>query len=121
VGSAVNTKLVGAMGEAAAAEFLRKRKYRILAMNYRSRYGEIDIVAADRAYLAFVEVKLRRSRKFAEAFEYVDKRKQGKIRMTAESWLSENETMLQPRFDVIEVYLDQTDKISEINHIMNAF
>jgi putative endonuclease len=80
----MSTKLIGAMGEAAAAEILRKKKYRILSMNYRTRYGEIDIIASFKNLLAFVEVKLRRNRNFAEAFEYVDKRKQAKIRLTAE-------------------------------------
>jgi putative endonuclease len=117
----MSTKLIGAMGEAAAAEFLRKKKYRILSMNYRTRYGEIDIIASFKNLLAFVEVKLRRNRNFAEAFEYVDKRKQAKIRLTAELWLSENETALQPRFDVIEVYLDPDGQIGRINHIVNAF
>ena len=121
MGPGLNTKLKGAMGEAAAAEFLRKKNYRVLSMNYRTRYGEIDIIATCIGQLAFVEVKLRRSRNFAEAFEYVDKRKQTKIRLTAELWLSENETNLQPRFDVIEVYLGYNGQIGQINHIINAF
>lgn len=118
----MNTKLAGAAGEAAAADYLRKMKYEIVAMNYRTRYGEIDIIAADRKYLLFVEVKLRKSRSFAEAREYVDRRKQLKIIKTAGMWLYENETDLQPRFDVIEVYaLGDDNKIKEINHIKDAF
>ena len=118
----VNTKLLGAFGEAAAAEFLRKKKYKVVGMNYRTRYGEIDIIATQKKILAFVEVKLRRNRRFAEAFESVDKRKQSRLRLTAELWLAENETSLQPRFDVIEVYINGDDnRIKEINHIINAF
>ena len=69
----MNTKLVGAMGEAAAAEYLRRKNYKIVAMN-RTRYGEIDIIAADRKHLLFVEVKLRRNKRFAEAREHGQKK-----------------------------------------------
>lgn len=118
----MNTKLLGSIGEAAAAEYLKRKKYRIVALNYRTRYGEIDIIATDKANLLFVEVKLRKSKSYAEAREYVDRRKQRKIINTAELWLNENETKLQPRFDVIEVYTEGVDNtIKEINHIIDAF
>ena len=55
------SKLLGAWGEATAAEYLRKKRYKILANGYHSRFGEIDLIAADRKYLIFVEVKLRKS------------------------------------------------------------
>ena len=58
----------------------------------------------NRKYLAFVEVKLRKSDRFAAAMEYVDRRKQDRLRMTASLYLSQNETKLQPRVDVIEIY-----------------
>ena len=61
--------LSGPWGEALAAEYLRKKHYRIEAMNYRTRLGEIDIIAADRRYLIFCEVKLRKSADFAAARE----------------------------------------------------
>ena len=61
--------LTGPWGEALAAEYLRKKHYRIEAMNYRTRLGEIDIIAADRRYLIFCEVKLRKSADFAAARE----------------------------------------------------
>ena len=53
--------LSGPWGEALAAEYLRKKHYRIEAMNYRTRLGEIDIIASNRQYLVFCEVKLRKS------------------------------------------------------------
>ena len=62
-------KLAGREAEARCAEYLRERGYRILAMNYACRGGEIDIVAAKGAYLAFVEVKERANRRFGEARE----------------------------------------------------
>ena len=64
--------LLGPWGEAAAAAYLRKKGFRIEAMNYRTRLGEIDIIAADRRYLIFCEVKLRKSADFAAAREFVD-------------------------------------------------
>ena len=67
--------LVGAWGETCAAEYLRKKRYKLLAAGYRSRYGEIDLIVSNRKYLVFVEVKLRKSDKFASAFEFVDSRK----------------------------------------------
>ena len=68
--------LTGAWGEALAAQYLQKKRFKIIATNYRTRFGEIDLVAANRHFLIFVEVKLRKSDKFANAFEYVDLHKQ---------------------------------------------
>ena len=96
--------LAGAWGERIAAEYLRKKRYKLLASGYRCRFGEIDLIVCDRKFLVFVEVKLRKSAQFAKALEYVDRRKQDRIRTTAEIYLSQNPTELQPRFDVIEIY-----------------
>ena len=116
-------KLSGAWGEALAAEFLRKKRFKIVAAGYSCKFGEIDLIAADRKYLVFVEVKLRKSADFARAMEYVDRRKQDRIRLTASMYLSQNETALQPRFDVIEIYAPQgmDTKKPEINHLEDAF
>ena len=115
--------IAGAWGETVAADYLRKKKYALVGMNYRSRFGEIDIIACDRKYLVFVEVKLRKSDGFAAASDYVDFRKQSRIRMTAELYLSEHPTKLQPRFDVIEIYAPQGDLTVDpvINHMEDAF
>lgn len=115
--------LAGAWGEAIAAEYLRKKRYNVLSCGYRCRFGEIDIIAANKHYLVFVEVKLRKSDRFASAMEHVDRFKQEKLRKTAALYLSLNPTKLQPRFDVIEVYAPQgiqTDK-PQINHLEDAF
>ena len=115
--------LVGAWGEQIAAEYLRKKHYRIIAAGYRSRFGEIDLIVADRKYLVFVEVKLRKSASYAMAREYVNAAKQRRIRTTAEIYLSENPTLLQPRFDVIEIYAEQGIETPRpiINHLEDAF
>ena len=117
------SKLSGAWGEALAAEYLRKRHYQILAAGYRCRFGEIDLIARNRKNLVFVEVKLRKSADFARAMEYVDKKKQDRLRTTAALYLSQHPTDLPARFDVIEVYAPEGTKTlhPEINHLEDAF
>ncbi len=115
--------LLGAWGEELAAAYLRKKKYTLVAAGYRCRFGEIDLIVKNRDYLVFVEVKLRKSPAFASAFEYVDRRKQDRIRTTAELYLSQNPTALQPRFDVIEIYAPEGLETvrPEIHHLEDAF
>ena len=115
--------MVGAWGEALAAEYLRKKHYEVVAAGYRSRFGEIDLIVRDRKFLVFVEVKLRKSSDFAKAMEYVDWRKQDRIRITASMYLSQYPTQLQPRFDVVEIYAPEgMDTIRpKINHMEDAF
>ena len=115
--------LAGAWGEAQAAAFLEKKHYKLLAANYRSRFGEIDLIACNRKYLVFVEVKLRKSDRFAQAFEYVDYYKQNRLRTTAEIYLSQHPTDLQPRFDVIEIYAPNGIATAKpvIRHMEDAF
>ena len=117
------SNLLGGWGEALAAEYLRKKRYEIVAQGWRCTFGEIDLIVKNRKYLAFVEVKLRKSDRFASAMEYVDQRKQDRLRLTASLYLSRNETVLQPRFDVIEIYApDGMDTANpEIIHLEDAF
>ena len=113
----------GPWGEALAAEYLKKKRYTMVACNYRSRYGEIDLIVQNRTFLVFVEVKLRKSADFAKAREFVDRRKQERICTTAEVWLAEHETNLQPRFDVIEIYAPEGTATvrPQIVHMEDAF
>ena len=115
--------LLGAWGEALAADYLRRKRYEIVAAGYHSRFGEIDLIVQNRQYLVFVEVKLRKSGDFAQAKEFVHAAKQERLRLTASMFLSQNPTALQPRFDVIEIYAPQgmdTPK-PEIYHMEDAF
>ena len=116
-------KLLGAFGEAAAADFLRKRRYEILGMNYRCRLGELDIIAKEKDTYVFVEVKLRREGGFAPAADAVTPVKQRRLEIAAETWLAENGLEEVPcRFDVIEVYLEKSGgRIKRINHLEEAF
>ncbi len=115
--------IAGAWGEALAAEYLRKKKYTVEAVGYRCRFGEIDLIVRDKQFLVFVEVKLRKSGTFAQAMEYVDKRKQDRLRTTALVYLNQNPTQLQPRFDVIEIYAPEgtLTKKPQIHHLEDAF
>lgn len=115
--------LVGEWGEKLAGEYLQSKGFRIVARRYRSRYGEIDLIAENGQFLALVEVKLRKNQNFARAMEYVDGNKQNKLRITAEIYLAEHPTELQPRFDVIEIYAPRgMDTLRpEIYHLEDAF
>ena len=115
--------IVGAWGESLAASYLQRKKYKVLASGYRTRFGEIDLIVADKRFLIFVEVKLRKSNCFADAKEFVDYHKQNRIRTSAEIYLSQYPTELQPRFDVIEIYApDGIETLKpEIHHLEDAF
>lgn len=115
--------LNGAWGEALAAEYLREKRYTVLAAGYRCKFGEIDLIVRDKKYLVFVEVKLRKNADFALAREFVDRRKQDRIRVTASIYLETHPTTLQPRFDVIEIYAPQGRNTvkPKIIHLEGAF
>ena len=101
---------------------MRKKKFKLIDVNFRSRFGEIDLIAENKKFVIFVEVKLRKNEDFGRASEFVTLSKQKKITATARVWLSRNPTEKVVRFDVIEIYAP--DGISEnfsLNHIENAF
>ena len=112
----------GSWGEERAARYLCLRGYRILEKNYRCRFREIDLIARRGGYLVFIEVKLRKDARFAEAREFVGHAKQERILKTAQLWLQEHEYDLQPRFDVIELYAPEGERGRvELRHIVDAF
>jgi len=111
----------GKWGETRALEYMNSKGYSVVAESYRSRFGEIDLIVKNQEYLVFVEVKLRKSCGFAHAREFVGTEKQRKIRATANSWLSSRRSLLQPRFDVIEIYAQNESSPPEIIHTENAF
>jgi len=103
--------------EEKAAEYLEGKGYRILEKNFYSRFGEIDLIARHDKYLVFVEVKYRANTKGGHPLETVDRRKQSRIRKSAEFYLLRYGFLAnQPcRFDVIGILGE------EITHIENAF
>lgn len=110
----------GKLWEIEAANYLRKKKYKLLDANYITRFGEIDLIACNKKFICFVEVKQRDVRSIAAPCEFVDKPKQKKIISCAQLYLATHSTKLQPRFDVVEVYTDN-NKINSIKHLENAF
>lgn len=118
-----SNKLTGRWGEDRAAEFLKKKGYKIIGRNFTCRMGEIDIIAEKGRYIVFVEVKTRKSDAFAAAAEFVTESKQRRLAVAAELWLGRNPTKKQPRFDVIEVYATQgvLTKKPDIRHMEDAF
>ncbi len=118
-----NQKLLGRWGEALVGEYLRREGYRLVASGWHCRFGEVDLIAENGKFLIFVEVKLRKNDKYAQAREFVTPSKQQKLRTAASLYLAEHPTVLQPRFDVAEVYA--SDGIStaqpDIRYFENAF
>ena len=111
---------LGKRGEDLAARYLEGRGFTILARNYRTPVGELDIVARDHKHLLFVEVKTRRGTAFGAPAEAVGAHKQRQILRTAQWYLaSRNFSELQPRFDVISVLIGPGEPA--VSHIPNAF
>lgn len=113
---------IGDMGESVAARQLEIAGFDLLERNYHTRFGEIDIIAANDEYIVFVEVKTRSLGAFDRPAAAVNKAKQKKLIRTAMIYLEGFEGELTPRFDVIEVVFDDnTGSVVDINHIENAF
>ena len=109
-------KLLGKVGEKTAAEYLKKKGYKILERNYKNPFGEVDIVAKDNEYTVFIEVKTRTDDAFGAPAESVDYRKRLKYARIAEAYLKINGKVdCACRFDVLEV------ENGKINHIKDAF
>ena len=114
--SKARNKVEGETGEIRAVNFLKGKGYRILQTNFKTKFGEIDIIAQDKGVIVFVEVKERATLAFGRPIEAVDFRKQQKLRRVAEFYLMiKKQSLCDTRFDVIEILGDQ------INHEINAF
>ena len=122
-----NKREIGAAGEKEAAEFLERNGYTILKTNYRvGRLGEIDIIANEKEYTCFIEVKTRRTSTFGTPGEAVTWTKQQKIRQIATIYLTNTrKTDTKVRFDVVEIIIDKSmecsNNVKSINLIKNAF
>ena len=108
-------RIKGDRGEKMAAKFLKRSGYKILERNYRSPFGEVDIIAGKGDVVAFVEVKTRSSDRFGLPSEAVDRRRMERYANAARFYFSGMEIGCTVRFDVIEVFG------KEINHIVSAF
>ncbi len=112
----VHKKLLGKKGEALVVKYLKKQGYKLLQRNYRTPFGEADIIAEDKDEVAFVEVKTRTTEDYGLPSEAVGAEKQRRYRQIAKCyWLQTGEEP-NARFDVAEVYAD-----GRIEYIKNAF
>ncbi len=101
----MSTVETGQRGEDAAVAFLKKRGYRIIVRNYRTRYGELDIIARHRKTLVFVEVKTRHGDEFGRPEEAVTPRKLATLERCAQVYLLESRSSADYRFEVVSVML----------------
>lgn len=110
----------GKIGEDIATNFLINNNYKILERNFRSNYGEIDIIGKDNTTIVFFEVKTRKDVRFGRGVEAVNGIKQKHIKSVAKFYLYKNRiNNYDIRFDVIEIYIN--NKKVWINQIKNAF
>lgn len=113
---------IGNIGEKYIAKFLRRNGYKIIERNMRNFYSEIDIIAENKEYIVFVEVKTRTSGQILPPRAAVNLQKRNKIILAAEAYLSRIHTEKAIRFDIAEVYLyADKNKVESINYIENAF
>lgn len=114
-------RVFGQEGEAEAERYLRRKGYRIVAKNFRSSLGELDLVAEDGGVLVFVEVKARRTAEFGGAIHAVHRQKQRKlVRLAAQFLAQRHWTDRVCRFDVVLLEPTATSAL-RIEHIQNAF
>ena len=111
----------GILGEKLAGDFLRERGYEILEANYRSPYGEIDLIARHKGYLVFVEVRTKKSREFGSPEESITQTKKEHLTATAWHYLESQESPPQLwRIDAVAVELDRQNQPLRIEIIENA-
>ena len=116
------TKRLGDRGERLAARYLRRQGFRILARQWSSRSGEIDLIAADGDCIVFVEVKTRRDDTAGNPVEAVTVKKQAKLTELSLVYLKRNGLLEhRARFDVVTVLSPEGAKQPEVKHFKNAF
>jgi putative endonuclease len=103
----VDKRSKGAAGEELAVRYLKKRRYKILCRNFRTKSGEIDIIASKNNATVFIEVKLRNSASFGYPYEAVDKTKATHLQKTALAYLIQNNLSESPcKFEIVSILKD---------------
>jgi putative endonuclease len=122
-------RTLGSLGESLAARHLEARGYEVIDRNFRTRYGELDLVARDRRSLVFCEIKTRIARAAHGPFgplASVGVRKRRQVRAMAREWLAANASAGRPRpaqlrFDAIGISFDARGRLIELDHMEDAF
>lgn len=113
-------KLIGNEGETLAVHYLKKQGYTIIARNFTTRLGEIDIIAKDGGTIVFVEVKMRTNNAFGAPFESINAAKKKKLTNAASLYLKSLKGETPARFDIISIIRHPSGS-NEIHHIKDAF
>ncbi|MDH5202902.1 MAG: YraN family protein [Nitrospirota bacterium] len=113
-------KALGTKGENLAVTFLKKKGYKIIARNYKTFIGEIDIIAKDGNTTVFIEVKTRTNDSFGYPFEAVNNKKKQKLKKLALLYLKSKGQESPIRFDVLSIFYMDNGK-GAIEHITDAF
>mmetsp|Transcript_5062 Transcript_5062/g.2837 ORF Transcript_5062/g.2837 Transcript_5062/m.2837 type:complete len:126 (+) Transcript_5062:4834-5211(+) len=112
----------GQESEVLAVTYLKKNDYKILKQNFRTKFGEIDIIAKDKNVLVFVEVKARKSLDYGKPKHSVTFNKQKKISKVALFYLKDTKQMnVKARFDIVSIISTSNYKKPELKIIKNAF
>ena len=129
MGSGDGRRRLGALGERLAADHLRAAGYEIVERNFRTRYGELDLIAAGRGFLVFCEVKTRVAGGSSDGpapLDSVGADKRRRLRLMARQWLAGGEGRERPRtseirFDAIGVMVHPSGRLLDLNHLEGAF
>ncbi len=118
----MDRQTLGRIGEAVAVELLLRRGYRILARNFRTPFGEIDLVAEHRGVTVFVEVKTRTTSAYGDPFDAVTPRKQYRLTRLATYYLKGRNRLQTPaRFDAVAVTVTPDGRVARVDLLVNAF
>lgn len=115
----MNKKIVGKLGEDIAREYLKGKGYRIIEQNYRTRYGEIDLIAQKENTLVLVEVRTKTGEQFGKPEETLKKRKIKKFKMNALAYISKKGWKGAFRMDAICIVLEKNQRLARLNHYQN--
>ena len=114
-----HNQALGKWGEAQASAYLKAKGYIILEANYRTRYGEVDLITLDQQTVVFVEVKTRRTQTFGYPENSVNSAKRTHMVNSAQVYM-QTQGEMDWRIDVIAVSISETNQPPEITHFENA-
>ena len=116
-----NNKVIGNRGEELATEYLQKKGYKIIERNFRTRFGEIDIICSDGPTLVFVEVKTKIGHDFGEPEEMVNKSKISKVKRMGEVYLQDKGMSVSCRVDVVAIVLTEFGLTERLVHYQGVY
>lgn len=114
-------KITGNRGEELASKYLEKKGYRLIERNFRTRFGEIDIVCYDKETLVFVEVKTKIGHGFGEPEEMVNKGKLAQVQRMGEVYLNDKGMSTLCRVDVVAVVLTENAEVERVDHYQAVY